>query len=128
MCSSDLEAIPSNWAPLVAKPASGYPVAGYTYLFFPTCYASSTNTNNVVGWLEDHYNTTGSNGSNYVDLQTGSGFVPVAGVSDSAAPTASSFAAAIVSVFLVGDSQDLNIATVGVHGGNPTQCTTPAGR
>ncbi|WP_158923795.1 substrate-binding domain-containing protein [Acidisphaera sp. S103] len=126
--SGSAESIPANWAPLAPNPSTGYPVAGYTYLFFPTCYASSTNTNNVVGWLKDHYNSTGMNGTDYVDLITGSGFLPVPGSSDSAAPTAGSFAAAIISAFLTGDNQHLNIATVGVNGGNATRCTSPAGR
>ena len=40
-------------------------------------------------------------------------------------PTAGSYAAAINSVFLVGDTQHLNIATVGAGSANLIQCNAP---
>jgi hypothetical protein len=123
------ETTQSNWAPQIADPAHGYPVAGYTYWFLATCYNKTTSAgvaSDLIGFLQEHYNITNSAGGRaLVTDVTNGGFVPVTG--SSTGGSATGFAAAINSVFLVGDTQHLNVANTGTGSANST-CVSLAGR
>jgi phosphate transport system substrate-binding protein len=109
------------------NPAAGYPIAGYTYWLLPTCYATAAEATKVIDFLEAHLNQSGSETTLVDDIES-NGFMPVPGVTDSNKPATGSYAAAILSVFVTGDTQHLNIASVGASGGNATRCTSAAGR
>jgi hypothetical protein len=87
--------------PLIPKPTTGYPIVGYTNWQVATCLAT-TDGNDVVGFLKDHFNAAGSTSSTLIKDVTLGGFVPVSGASVSAAPTG--FASAIVATFLTSSS------------------------
>lgn len=124
------ETTPSNWAPVVANPAHGYPVSGFTYWYLATCY-DATNGAGVVSdlknFLQEHYNISNTaGGRTLVTDITNGGFVPVNGSSTTG--VASAYAAAINAAFLTGtDGEKLNIATVGSGSANST-CVSLAGR
>jgi phosphate transport system substrate-binding protein len=121
----------SNWAPVVADPAHGYPVAGYTYWFLATCY-NATNSAGVVtdlkSFLQQHYNITNSSiGRGLITDITNGGFVPVTGSTNTA--NASAYALAINAAFLTGtDGQGLNIANTGAGSANAACVSGVAGR
>ncbi|WP_268798211.1 substrate-binding domain-containing protein [Pseudomonas huanghezhanensis] len=60
-------AVPANWARTfgtggIAYPTSGYPIIGFTNLIFSQCYADSTDTSQVLDFLNRHYGvSTGTN-------------------------------------------------------------------
>jgi phosphate transport system substrate-binding protein len=119
----------SNWAPQIPDPAHGYPVAGYTYWFLATCYNKTTSAgvaSDLISFLQEHYNISNTAGGHTLvtDITNG-GFVPVTG--SSATAPATGFAAAINTVFLLGDTQKLNVANTGTGSANST-CVTLAGR
>jgi phosphate transport system substrate-binding protein len=128
--TSTAETTQSNWAPQIADPAHGYPVAGFTYWFVSTCYNATTSAgvaSDLISFLTEHYNINNTTkGRQLVTDITNGGFVPVTGSTTTAPATL--FALAINSAFLVGDAQHLNIANTGVGTANPTFCTSLTGR
>jgi phosphate transport system substrate-binding protein len=116
------EKIQSNWAPLVADPAQGYPIAGYTYWFTATCYNTTTNpgvASDLVSFLTEHYNIGNTTKGRALALEiTNGGFVPVS----------ATFATAINNAFLTGsDGEKLNISNAGSSNNN-SACALLAGR
>ena len=48
--------LPENWAKVLANPASGYSIIGYTFLNFNQCYKDANDTLAVRGFINRHYN------------------------------------------------------------------------
>ncbi|MEG0117233.1 MAG: substrate-binding domain-containing protein [Pseudomonas sp.] len=51
---------PAQWAPVVANPASGYPIAAYTNLVFGQCYKDATVAADIKTFLTKHYSVPGN--------------------------------------------------------------------
>jgi len=101
---------PTTWALTVANPASGYPIAGLTYLDHVQCYADSTVVSKIQTFLDRH--TTYSGVNDNTPLITGNGFAPLpAGL-----------------VGLVRDNLLNNVNNKNVNIGNATACAGKAGR
>jgi len=63
LSSAPLPAVPSNptqWVPVVANPASGYPIAAYTNFIFGQCYKDAAVANDVRAFLTTHYSVPGN--------------------------------------------------------------------
>ncbi|WP_346840350.1 substrate-binding domain-containing protein [Metapseudomonas otitidis] len=52
---------PSKWAAVLANPATGYSIVGYTYLVFSQCYKDSADTAAIRTFLNRHYGLNASN-------------------------------------------------------------------
>jgi ABC-type phosphate transport system substrate-binding protein len=51
---------PAKWAPVLAAPASGYSIVGYTNLIFSQCYKDAADNTAVRSLLSRHYNSVAS--------------------------------------------------------------------
>lgn len=51
---------PEQWAPVVANPASGYPISAYTNLILGQCYKDATVAADVKAFLTTHYSVPGN--------------------------------------------------------------------
>ncbi|WP_192561297.1 substrate-binding domain-containing protein [Pseudomonas gozinkensis] len=63
LSSAPLPTAPSNpaqWAPVVANPSSGYPIAAYTNLIFGQCYKDATVAADIKSFLTTHYSVPGN--------------------------------------------------------------------
>lgn len=107
--SSNL-ADPNTWALTVANPASGYPIAGLTYLDHVQCYADSTVLSKIQTFLDSH--TTYSGVNDNTPLIINNGFAPLP--SDL--------------VNLIRDNLINNVNGKNVNVGNTTACAGKAGR
>lgn len=61
--SAALPATPANpaqWVPVVANPASGYAISGYSNLLFGQCYRDAAVANDVRAFLAKHYSVPGN--------------------------------------------------------------------
>ena len=54
-------AIPQNWAPVLANPATGYSIVACTNLIFGQCYKDAADGTAVVAFLNRHYGATTNN-------------------------------------------------------------------
>ena len=107
--SSNL-ADPNTWALTVANPASGYPIAGLTYMDHVQCYANSTVLSKIQTFLDRH--TTYSGVNDNTPLIVNNGFAPLP--------------SALVS--LIRDNLINNVNGKNVNIGNATACAGKAGR
>ncbi|EQM67007.1 substrate-binding domain-containing protein [Pseudomonas tohonis] len=48
---------PSKWVPVLANPASGYKIVGYTNLVFSQCYKDTADRTSIRDFVGRHYNT-----------------------------------------------------------------------
>jgi ABC-type phosphate transport system substrate-binding protein len=98
-----------NWVPLVAKPATGYPIVGYTNLQLSQCYATTNVAKGLIAWLGNNYNN-----ANFATDIENSGFVTVPNTAGA------NFVAAINADFLTntsGYNLNINNTTVCKSGG-----------
>jgi ABC-type phosphate transport system substrate-binding protein len=51
---------PAQWAPVVANPSSGYPIAAYTNLIFGQCYKDASVAADIKSFLTTHYSVPGN--------------------------------------------------------------------
>jgi ABC-type phosphate transport system substrate-binding protein len=51
---------PEQWVPVVANPASGYPISAYTNFIFGQCYKDATVAADVKAFLTTHYSVPGN--------------------------------------------------------------------
>jgi ABC-type phosphate transport system substrate-binding protein len=51
---------PQQWVPVVANPASGYPISGYSNLIFSQCYLDGGVAANIRAFLTTHYSLPGN--------------------------------------------------------------------
>ncbi|WP_445178565.1 substrate-binding domain-containing protein [Pseudomonas sp. McL0111] len=51
---------PEQWVPVVANPASGYPISAYTNFIFGQCYADASVAADVKAFLTTHYSVPGN--------------------------------------------------------------------
>ncbi|PCR96189.1 protein disulfide reductase [Pseudomonas fluorescens] len=51
---------PAQWAPVVANPATGYPIAAYTNFIFGQCYKDASVAADVKAFLTTHYSVPGN--------------------------------------------------------------------
>jgi len=62
--TAPLPTVPSNptqWVPVVAQPASGYPIVAYTNLIIGQCYKDAAVATDVRNFLTTHYSNPGNN-------------------------------------------------------------------
>lgn len=52
---------PAQWVPVVASPASGYPIVAYTNFIFGQCYKDAAVAADVRAFLTTHYSSPGNN-------------------------------------------------------------------
>ncbi|QXI18434.1 substrate-binding domain-containing protein [Pseudomonas hamedanensis] len=65
-------ALPAQWSPVVANPASGYAMAAYTNFIFGQCYKDAAVAADVKAFLTQHYSTPGN-----AVATAAHGFIPV---------------------------------------------------
>jgi phosphate transport system substrate-binding protein len=103
---------PANWTPLIQTTSAGYPIVGYTYLYFAQCYAKPKVASAILAFLKTHYLSTATQ-----TTQMNNGFVPVPN-----APSTAQWRTAITHNILANDSGwNINIE-------NPVACAAIEGR
>jgi ABC-type phosphate transport system substrate-binding protein len=103
---------PGLWTPLIQTTSAGYPLVGYTYLYFAQCYANPKIASSLLTFLKTHYISTAT-----LTTQMNNGFVPVPN-----APSMAQWRTAIAHDILANDSVwNTNIQ-------NPTVCAGLLGR
>ncbi|CAJ0742348.1 Alkaline phosphatase L [Ralstonia edaphis] len=107
--SSNL-ADPNTWALTVANPATGYPIAGLTYLDHVQCYSDATVLSKIQTFLDRHTTYSGTNSNAGRILGNGFAQLPSALVS------------------LIRDNLLNNVNGKNVNIGNTTACAGKAGR
>src|SRR5262249_29729048 len=103
---------PTKWVPLVPNPSTGYLIVGWTNWKIASCYTTTAQANQLIGFLTDHMNLAGRNGDKLFPKVTAGGFVPVSGANQFGAPTG--MAAAIRDNFTTnntGNNLNINNAT-----------------